>query len=225
MRSSRAEPCSRVPSSRLPRRVALYPWEPRRTPPESGTGFGNHDVDPNTFRTQPFSGVRSGNETALLQDVRQQRCVPQRGRRHTEVGIARVGTDEVGVTGVKPLQEGLRRRWALRRSWRRRGGAESGRETMLAIAHGGLAQGSLLDSEVGYRLPMRCRVVGTPRVGFSTSEYGVDYRFGYGLRVLVQGGLNFELGVDAQRSESAIVGEAARSRRIECSAGLGPTTR
>lgn len=96
---------------------------------------------------------------------------------------------------------------------------------MLAIAHGGLAQASLLDSEVGYGLPVRCRVVRTPPVGFSTSEYGVDYRFGYGLRVLAQGGLNFKLGVDAQRSESAIAGEAAKSRRIECSAGLGPTTR
>ena len=83
-------------------------------------------------------------------------------------------------------------------------GAEAlwGRETMAGMAHGGLAQGNRFDGEVGYGLPVGSRLVGTPRVGFSTSEYGRDYRVGYGLGVLDRESLNFELGVDAQRRES-----------------------
>ena len=46
------------------------------------------------------------------------------------------------------------------------------------------------------------RFVGTPRVDFGSSEYGRDYRLGYGLGVLERAGLDFELGVDAQRRES-----------------------
>ena len=59
-----------------------------------------------------------------------------------------------------------------------------GRETMAGMAHGGLVQGNSLDAEVGYGLPVGSRFVGTPRVGFTTSEYGQDYRVGYGLGVL-----------------------------------------
>ena len=45
-----------------------------------------------------------------------------------------------------------------------------------------------------------------PRVGLSTSEYGRDYRVGYGLGVLDRESLNVELGIDAQRRESSILG-------------------
>ena len=72
-----------------------------------------------------------------------------------------------------------------------------GRETMAGMAHGGVAQGNRLDGEVGYGLPVGSRFVGTPRVGFSTSEYGQDYRVGYGLGVLDRESMNFELGVEA----------------------------
>ncbi|MCY4633221.1 MAG: hypothetical protein OXG04_01715 [Acidobacteria bacterium] len=87
-------------------------------------------------------------------------------------------------------------------------GAEAlwGRETMTGMAHGGLAQGNRLDGEVGYGLPVGSRLVGTPRVGFSTSEYGRNYRVGYGLGLLDRGRVNFELGVDAQRRESQLAG-------------------
>ena len=87
-------------------------------------------------------------------------------------------------------------------------GAEAlwGRETMAGVAHGGLASGNRLDGEVGYGLPVGSRFVGTPRVGFSASEYGRDYRVGYGLGVLDRGNVNFELGVDAQRRESPMEG-------------------
>ena len=87
-------------------------------------------------------------------------------------------------------------------------GAEAlwGRETMAGRAHGGLAQGNRFDGEVGYGLPVGSRLVGTPRVGFSTSEHGRDYRVGYGLGVLDRESLNFDLGVDAQRRESPMLG-------------------
>ena len=90
------------------------------------------------------------------------------------------------------------------------GGAEAlwGSETM-AMAHGGVAQGKRLDGEVGYGLPVGSRLVGTPRVGFSTSEYGRDYRVGYGLGALDQGSVHFELGVDAQLQENAMQGGAS----------------
>ena len=78
---------------------------------------------------------------------------------------------------------------------------------MAGMAHGGLASGNRLDGEVGYGLPVGNRFVGTPRFGFSTSEYGRDYRVvGYGLGVLDRENLNLELGVDAQRRESPMLG-------------------
>ena len=73
------------------------------------------------------------------------------------------------------------------------------------MAHGSFAQGNRLDGEVGYGLPVGSRFVGTPRVGFSTSEYGRDYRVGYGLGVLDRQSLNLELGVDAHRRESPML--------------------
>ena len=57
--------------------------------------------------------------------------------------------------------------------------------------------------------PGNARFVGTPRVGLTTSEYGRDYRVGYGLGVLDRGKLNFELGIDAQRREMPMQGEAS----------------
>ena len=78
-----------------------------------------------------------------------------------------------------------------------------GRETMAGMAHGGLASGNRLDGEVGYGLPVGSRFVGTPRVGFATSEYGRDYRLGYSLGLLDRQDLELELGVDAQRRESS----------------------
>ena len=88
------------------------------------------------------------------------------------------------------------------------GGAQAlwGRETMAGMGRGGVAAGNRLDGEVGYGLPVGRRFVGTPRVGFSASEYGRDYRVGYGLGVLDRASLNFELGVEAQRRESPLLG-------------------
>ncbi len=89
-------------------------------------------------------------------------------------------------------------------------GAEAlwGRDTMAGMAHGAVAQGNRMDAEVGYGLPVGSRFVGTPRVGFGASDYGRDYRLGYGLGVLHGERLNLELGVDARRRESPLAGGA-----------------
>ena len=83
-------------------------------------------------------------------------------------------------------------------------GAETlwGRETMAGMAHGGVADGTRLDAELGYGLPVGSRFVGTPTVGVGTSAYGRAYRLGYRLGVLDRESLNLELGVDAHRRES-----------------------
>ena len=97
-------------------------------------------------------------------------------------------------------------------------GAEAlwGRESM-----GGMGQdhllgsgGNCLDTEVGYSLPIGARFVGTPRVGLRTSQYGRDYRIGYGMQVLEQGNVSLQLGIDAERRESPVFHQAAgRARR------------
>ena len=83
-----------------------------------------------------------------------------------------------------------------------------GRETM-----GGMGQyalygggGNRLDTEVGYGLPLGARFVGTPRMGVRTSEFGRDYRLGYGVEVLEQGNVNLQLGIDAERRVSPVLG-------------------
>ena len=93
-----------------------------------------------------------------------------------------------------------------------------GRETMAGMAHGGPAQGYRLNGEVGYGLPVGARFVGTPRVGFSTSEHSRDYRVGYGLGVLERGSLQVDVGIDALRSESPMQGA---SNAVRGQASLG----
>ena len=66
--------------------------------------------------------------------------------------------------------------------------------------------GNRLDTEVGYGLPLGTRFVRTPRVGVRMSEYGRNYRLGYGVEVLEQGRLNLQLGVDAERRVSPAFG-------------------
>ena len=83
-----------------------------------------------------------------------------------------------------------------------------GRESMAGLASGGPATGGRLEAELGYGLPVGSRLVGTPRFGIGTSEYGRNYRLGYGLGVLSRESLEFELGVDAARLESLGYGDA-----------------
>ena len=107
-----------------------------------------------------------------------------------------------GGAGGDPLPHGAR-------------GGAVGPEAMAGMAHGGVAQGNRLDGEVGYGLPVGSRFVGTPRVGFGTSEYGQGSRVGYGLGVLDRASLNFELGVEAQRRNSPMLGGTSNG----CSGG------
>ena len=58
------------------------------------------------------------------------------------------------------------------------------------MADGGLA---------AYGMPVGGWLVGTPRFGIGTSEYGRDYRLGYGLTVAQGGAMHFDLGVYANR--------------------------
>ena len=48
--------------------------------------------------------------------------------------------------------------------------------------------------------------MGTPRVGVPTSEYGRDYRLGYGVQILEEGQLRLQLGVEAERRVSPVFG-------------------
>ena len=68
------------------------------------------------------------------------------------------------------------------------------------------AGGARLDTEVGYGLPVGNRFVGTPRVGVRTSEYGRDYRVGYGMQVLEEGQLRLQVSVEAERRMSPVFG-------------------
>ena len=151
--------------------------------------------------------VVSDSSTGLSLDVRVRTLLVHQAEGFRERGVAL--SFSYNPTPSMPL--GFTARVAPSWGGEARSGAEAlwSRETMAGTAHGSFAQGNRLDGEVGYGLPVGSRFVGTPRVGFSASEYGRDYRVGYRLGVLEQGNANFELGVDAQRRENAMQGRAS----------------
>ena len=83
-----------------------------------------------------------------------------------------------------------------------------GQETMAGVVPGGAAAGGRLEAELGYGLPVGGRWVGMPSFGIGTSDYGRDYRVGYGLTVAEGGTTHFDLGVYANRRESLGQGTA-----------------
>ena len=147
--------------------------------------------------------VVSDTSTGLTVDLRVRMLVMHQADGFSERGMAL--SLSYNPTPSTPL--GFTARVAPSWGGEARSGAEAmwGRETMAGMANGGLASGNRLDGEVGYGLPVGSRFVGTPRVGVSTSEYGRDYRIGYGLGVLDRERLNLELGVDAHRRESPML--------------------
>ena len=151
--------------------------------------------------------VVSDSSTGLAVDLRVRMLVMHQAEGFRERGMA--VSLSYNPTPSTPL--GLVARVAPSWGGQATSGAEAlwGRETMAGMAPGGVASGNRLDGEVGYGLPVGSRFVGTPRVGFSTSEYGRDYRAGYGLRLLNRESLSFELGLDAQRRESPLLGGAS----------------
>ena len=96
-------------------------------------------------------------------------------------------------------------------SWSGQATSGAGRQTMGGMAHGSFANGNRLDADLGYELPVGSRLVGTPRVGFATSEYGRDYRLGYSLGALGGEGTQFELGVDAEGGRARWLGGTSNS--------------
>ena len=146
--------------------------------------------------------------TGLSLDVRVRTLVVHQADGFTERGMSlSFGWDP---TPSSPL--GLNARVAPSWGGESRGGAEALWGNQMAYGMGShqmYGSGERVDAEVGYGLPVGARFVGTPRVGLTTSQYGRDYRVGYGLGVLEQGQVNFELGVDAQRRESPMHGEAS----------------
>ena len=145
--------------------------------------------------------------TGLSLDVRVRTLVVHQADGFSERGMSlSFGWDP---TPSRPL--GLTAKVAPSWGGQATGGAEALWSNQMAYGTGShqmYGGGDRVDAEVGYGLPVGARFVGTPRVGLTTSPYGRDYRFGYGLRVLDQGKVSFELGVDAQRRESATAGGA-----------------
>ena len=146
--------------------------------------------------------------TGLSLDVRVRTLVVHQADGFTERGMSlSLGWDP---TPSSPL--GLTARVAPSWGGQSRGGAEAlwgGQMAYGMGSHQMYGSGDRVDAEVGYGLPVGARFVGTPRVGMATSQYGRDYRVGYGLGVLDRDDVNFELGVDAQRRESPMEGGAS----------------
>ena len=93
------------------------------------------------------------------------------------------------------------------------GGAEALWNSQMAYGMGSqqmYGAGGQVNAEVGYGLPVGSRFVGTPRVGYSGSQYGRDYRMGYSLGLLDREELRLELGVDAQRRENPQMGDVSK---------------
>ena len=145
--------------------------------------------------------------TGLSLDVRVRTLVVHQAEGFTERGMSlSFGWDP---TPSSPL--GLTARVAPSWGGQAQGGAQALWGSQMAYGMGShqmYGSGDRVDAEVGYGLPVGARLVGTPRVGLSTSPYGRDYRLGYGLGVLDRANVSFELGVDAQRREDPVRGGA-----------------
>lgn len=66
-----------------------------------------------------------------------------------------------------------------------------------------------VDAELGYGLPVGRRLVGTPRIGFSTSRYARDYRVSYNLGAVDTEKANLDLGVEAHVRDNPVDGGTA----------------
>ena len=157
--------------------------------------------------------VVSDSSTGLAVDLRVRMLVLHQAEGFRERGLAL--SLSYNPTPSTPL--GLTARVAPSWGGEATSGAEAlwGRETMAGMAHGGVADGTRLDAELGYGLPVGSRFVGTPTVGVGTSAYGRDYRLGYRLGALGGAGTTVEFGVDAQRRESPLVGGTDHGARAQ----------
>ena len=117
------------------------------------------------------------------------------------------------IENADPLPRALLARVAPSWGGQAMSGADAlwGRDTMEGLGAAGPGSGDRIDAELGYALPVGSRLVGTPRFGVTTSEYGRDYRLGYSLAVVQGGAMSFQFGLDAQRRESLGRGDADHS--------------
>ena len=172
--------------------------------PSAEVGLRHDGGDAETGAGMDVGGglVLSDSSTGLAVDIRVRMLLVHQAQGFQERGMA--VSFSYNPTPSTPL--GFLARVAPSWGGQATSGAEAlwGRETMAGLADGSFASGNRLDTEVGYGLPVGSRFVGTPRVGFAASEYGKDYRMGYGLTLLERGTLSFELGVDARRRESSM---------------------
>ena len=162
--------------------------------------------------------VFSDSATGLSLDVRVRTLVVHQAEGFTERGMSlSFGWDP---TPSSPL--GLTARIAPSWGGQATGGAEALWNSQMAYGMGShqmYGAGGQVNAEVGYGLPVGARLVGTPRIGLTTSPYGRDYRVGYGLGVLDRGKVSFELGVDALRRESPM--QSGASNGFQGRATLG----
>ena len=149
--------------------------------------------------------VFTDSVTGLSLDVRMRTLVVHQADGFTERGMSlSFGWDP---TPSSPL--GLTARVAPSWGGAAMGGAEALWRSQMAYGMGShrmAGSGGQVNAEVGYGLPLG-RFVGTPSVGVGTSQHGRDYRLGYRLGLLEQGGLDLGLDVSGTRRESTITPE------------------
>ena len=174
--------------------------------PSAEVGLRHDGGDAETGAGLDLGGglIVSDSSTGLAVDVRVRMLVVHQAEGFRERGMA--VSLRYDPTPSTPL--GFMARVAPAWGGEAASGAEAlwGRETVGGLADGSVAAGNRLDTELGYGLPVGSRFVGIPRVGLATSEYGRDYRMGYGLTLLDRESLDLELGVDARRRESPAAG-------------------
>ena len=196
--------------------------------PSVEIGIRQDDGDAETGRGMDLGAglVLADGVTGLAVDIRVRRLLVHQAEGFTEHGMAI--SVSYNPTPSTPL--GFTARVSPAWGGDAMSGAEAlwGRESM-----GGMGQdhllgsgGNRLDTEVGYGLPIGARFVGTPRVGLRTSQYGRDYRIGYGMQVLKQGNVSLQLGIDAERRESPVFHQlqderAGADQRVIGHASLG----
>ena len=158
---------------------------------ETGTGV---DVAASLIASDPLTG--------LSVDVRVRTLLVHQDEGFRERGVS--VSFSYDPTPQTPL--GLTARVAPSWGGQAMSGADAlwGRDTMQGLGAAGPGSGDRIDAELGYALPVGSRLVGTPRFGVTTSEYGRDYRLGYGLAVVQGGAMSFQFGLDAQRRESLL---------------------
>ena len=146
--------------------------------------------------------IASDSWTGLSVDVRVRMLLVHQAQGFRERGVS--VSFSYDPTPSTPL--GLTARVAPSWGGQAMSGADAlwGRDTMAGLGAAGPGSGDRIDAELGYALPVGSRLVGTPRFGVTTSEYGRDYRLGYSLAVVQGGAMSFQFGLDAQRRQSLL---------------------